>query len=248
MAPRNEQRPRPKPRGSSATPAGSQAEGSPRHGRLPARTDARISDYTVRRLSVYGHTLEELELDGVAVVSSARLARLTGTNPAQVRKDLSYFGNFGKRGSGYRVGDLRERIRRILGIDRRWKVVLVGAGNLGSALFSYKEFERNGFQIVAILDADRRKVGTKWDGIPIQSIEQCEEVVRRSGADLAVLVTPADVAQGVLDRLVAAGIQGVLNFAPVKLEAPEHVELRNVNITIELEGLSFVLRNRGTRS
>lgn len=248
MAPRDEQTPRPKGRGGPATSPRKKAGAAPRRPRATAGTDAHISDYTVRRLSIYGHTLEELELDGVAVVSSARLARLSGTNPAQVRKDLSYFGNFGKRGSGYRVTDLKDRIRRILGIDRPWKVVLVGAGNLGSALFSYKDFDRRGFRIVAILDADRRKVGTKWDGIPIQSIEQCEEVVRRSGADLAVLVTPADVAQSVLDQLVAAGIRGILNFAPVKLEAPEGVELRNVNITIELEGLSFVLRSRGSRT
>ena len=206
----------------------------------------RISEYTVRRLSVYCHILDELELDGTEVTSSAILARLSGTNPAQVRKDLSYFGNFGKRGSGYRVRELRNRIRRILGIDRRWKVVLVGAGNLGSALFSYKDFERNGFQTVAILDSDPKKIGTRWDGIEIQAMERCEEVVLESGAEVAVLVTPAQVAQDVLDQLVAAGVRGVLNFAPVKLEAPADVQVRNVNITIELEGLSFALKERAS--
>lgn len=201
----------------------------------------RISDYTVRRLSVYCHLLEEIEQEGIEVISSARLARLAGTNPAQVRKDLSYFGNFGKRGSGYRVPDLVQRIRKILGVDRKWKVVLVGAGNLGSALFSYKEFEKNGFQIVAILDVDRRKVGTTWDGIRIAPMERCAEVVERTEAEVAVIVTPASVAQEVLEQLVGAGIRGVLNFAPVKLDAPTHVHVRNVNITIELEGLSFSL-------
>ena len=204
----------------------------------------RISDYTVRRLSVYCHTLEELELDRIEVVSSARLAELSGTNSAQVRKDLSYFGNFGKRGSGYRVVDLRNRIRKILGIDRRWKVVLVGAGNLGSALFSYKDFERNGFRTVAILDTDKKKVGSRWDGIQIHSMENCAEVVRKTGAEVAVLVTPAQAAQDVLDQLVSAGIRGVLNFAPVKLDAPPRVQVRNVNITIEFEGLSFALKSR----
>lgn len=210
-----------------------------------SRGDAgRISDYTVRRLSVYCHTLEELELDGIEVISSASLAKVSGTNPAQVRKDLSYFGNFGKRGSGYRVADLKERIRKILGIDRRWKVVLVGAGNLGSALFSYKDFERNGFQTVAILDSDRKKIGSKWDGIQIHSMDRCAEVVRKTGAEVAVLVTPAQVAQDVLDQLVVAGIRGILNFAPVKLDAPPGVQVRNVNITIELEGLSFALKDK----
>lgn len=204
----------------------------------------RISEYTVRRLSVYCHNLEELEADGVDMVSSARLADLTGTNPAQVRKDLSYFGNFGKRGTGYRVTDLKDRIRKILGIDRRWKVVLAGAGNLGSALFSYKEFEKNGFQIVAILDRDEKKVGSRWDGVQIHSMDRCSDVVRSTGAEVAVLVTPAAVAQDVADQLIAAGIRGVLNFAPVKLDAPDHVQIRNVNITIELEGLSFALRGR----
>ncbi len=177
------------------------------------------------------------------VVSSARLAKLAGTNPAQVRKDLSYFGNFGKRGSGYPVTDLKSRIRKILGIDHVWRVVLVGAGNLGSALFSYKDFERHGFQIVSILDTDPKKVGTKWDGIWVSSFDKCNKVVKSSGAEVAVLVTPAAVAQDAVNRLVDAGIKGILNFAPVKLEAPSHVQVRNVNITIELEGLSFSMKD-----
>ncbi|MEZ4654408.1 MAG: redox-sensing transcriptional repressor Rex [Candidatus Eisenbacteria bacterium] len=203
---------------------------------------AKISDYTVRRLSVYCHILEELELDGNEVVSSARLAKLAGTNSAQVRKDLSYFGNFGKRGRGYSVSDLKRRIRSILGIDRHWRVVLVGAGNLGSALFSYKDFANHGFKIVAILDNDPEKVGTRWDGIEIVSVDRCEEVLRGARVDVAVVTTPASEAQVVVDRLVRAGVRGVLNFAPCKVEAPGGIHLRNVNITIELEGLSFALR------
>lgn len=216
-----------------------------KNGRNGARP--RISDYTVRRLSVYCRILEDLENDGSTVVSSARLAVLAGTNSAQVRKDLSYFGNFGKRGRGYRVSDLRERIRAILGIDRRWRVVLVGAGNLGSALFSYKDFERHGFQIVGILDSDPKKVGRVWDGVPISSIDDTEEVIRSSRAEVAVIVTPAAAAQSVVERLSRAGIRGFLNFAPRKVEVPSGVQLRNVNITIELEGLSFALQSRDDR-
>jgi redox-sensing transcriptional repressor len=222
-------------------------------GRSPARrgTDlasgresGRISDYTVRRLSVYCHILEEQEAEKADVISSAKLAKLAGTNSAQVRKDLSYFGNFGKRGRGYHIEELKRRIRTILGIDRAWRVVLVGAGNLGSALYSYKDFERHGFRIVAILDNDPRKIGSSWGGIEIVDIDACEEVVRRAQVEVAVLATPASSAQAALDRLVHAGVRGILNFAPGKLDVPAGVQVRNVNITIELEGLSFALRGQ----
>ena len=206
----------------------------------------RISDYTVRRLSVYYRILEELHRDDTDVVSSEKLAKLAGTNSAQVRKDLSYFGNFGKRGRGYQVPLLRDRIRAILGLNRRWKVVLVGAGNLGTALYSYRDFESHGFQIVGILDSDPDKVGREWDGVRIASIDECEEIVRTTEAEVAVIVTPASVAQSVVDRLSSAGIRGFLNFAPRKLIVPSGVELRNVNITIELEGLSFALHAAGS--
>jgi len=203
----------------------------------------KISEYTVRRLSTYRRILEELLADRIDVVSSAQLAELSGTNPAQVRKDLSYFGNFGKRGSGYRVEVLCQRIRSILGIEGTWRVVLVGAGNLGTALFSYKDFSRHGFQIVAILDSDPEKTGQTWDGVEVSPVKDAERVVRKTKAEVAIVSTPAVSAQSVVDRLVAAGIRGVLNFAPCKLEVPAQVELRNVNITIELEGLSFAMRS-----
>lgn len=204
---------------------------------------AHISDYTVRRLSVYYRALDEFAQEGGEVISSAELAALAGANSAQVRKDLSYFGNFGKRGRGYHVNDLRHQLRVILGLERKWSVVLVGAGHLGSALFSYKDFKKHGFEIVAILDTDPSKIGRSWDGVKIQPFERCEEVVRESGAEVAVVVTPAPPAQSVVDRLAHCGIRGVLNFAPCKLEAPEGVTLRNVNITIELEGLSYALQS-----
>jgi redox-sensing transcriptional repressor len=206
---------------------------------------AKVSDSSIRRLSGYHRILEDLEGKGLEVVSSAQLAELAGTNPAQIRKDLSYFGTFGKRGSGYRVRELRVRILEILGLTRPWKVVLVGAGNLGHAIFSYKEFTRYGFDIVAILDNDPTKVGEVWDGIRISHLDRCEETVTSTGAELAVIATPASAAQSVVERMSRAGIRGVLNFAPRKVEVPRKVAMRTVNITIELEGLTFDLRSSG---
>ncbi len=202
-----------------------------------------MSDYTVRRLSMYYRILDELERESDDVVSSASLARMTGTNSAQVRKDLSYFGNFGKRGRGYSVSDLRERLRAILGLDRQWNVLLVGAGHLGSALFSYKDFAKRGFHIVGILDNDPEKLGRSWDGIAVNAISEAEEVVARTGAEVAVIVTPAHAAQEVIERLTRAGVRGFLNFAPIKPETTEPVRVRNVNITIELEGLAYALQH-----
>ncbi len=191
---------------------------------------------------MYFRILEDVERVGKSVISSASLAKLAGTNSAQVRKDLSYFGNFGKRGRGYSVPVLREKLRGILGLNRSWRVALVGAGHLGSALFSYKDFNRHGFHIVAILDTDPAKTGRDWDGITIRAIDECEQVIRDTGAEVAVIVTPADAAQPVVDRLARAGVRGFLNFAPCKLSAPSGATVRNVNITIELEGLSYALQ------
>ena len=205
----------------------------------------RVSDPSIRRLSDYHRILEDLERSGTEVVSSARLAALAGTNPAQIRKDLSYFGSFGKRGSGYRVTELRASILEILGLHRRWKVALAGAGNLGQALFAYKEFGRYGFDIVAIFDIDAEKIGKQVDGVAISSLDDCAEVVARTGVELCVVATPAAAAQTVVEKLSRAGVRGFLNFAPRQVETPDRVELRNVNITIELEGLTFALHKAG---
>ena len=203
----------------------------------------KVSDYSVRRLSVYHRILDELKASGTAVVSSARLASLAGTNSAQIRKDLSYFGTFGKRGSGYPVVELRRRILEILGLTRTWKVALVGAGNLGHALFSYREFGRYGFDFVAVFDNDPSKIGTVWEDIVIAPFHQCEEVLLASGAELALITTPAAVAPEVAERLSRGGVRGILNFAPVRIESPPGVWVRSFNITVELESLSYALRN-----
>ncbi len=201
----------------------------------------KISEYTVRRLSTYYRILEEVEAGRIEVISSSSLAERSGTNSAQIRKDLSYFGSFGKRGHGYRVTMLKNEIKRILGLDRGWRVVLAGAGNLGHALSSYKDFGKHGFTIVAIFDTDPEKIGRTWGGIRIYDIEDCARVIRDQKAELAVIATPKSSAEVAIGRLRNAGIRGFLNFAPGKMETSGDIEVRQVNMTVELEGLTYAL-------
>lgn len=191
--------------------------------------------------------LEELELEGHKTVSSQGLARQSGGSPAQVRKDLSYFGNFGKRGLGYSVPRLRKEIRLILGLDRRWKAALIGAGNLGSALFAYKEFRRQGFDIVAIFDVSPERVGERWRDLTILHLDRLRAETERLGIEIGIIAVPARSAQAVAERLVAAGIRGVLNFAHRKIFVPADVAIRTVNLAIELESLAFAARAMGAR-
>ena len=214
----------------------------------PPGAAAAISESTVRRLSHYYRVLEEVEAEGGRMISSHRLAEREGITSAQVRKDLSYFGSFGRRGLGYNVAHLREEIRAILGLDRRWKVVVVGAGNIGAALIAYRGFERQGFDVVAVFDRDPTRIGTTIGSFTVQDVGALGSVVAREGADLGVIATPPRAAQDVADALVAAGVTGILNFAPRKLFVPPHVAQRTVDMTMELEGLSFsVSAARSTR-
>lgn len=207
----------------------------------------RVSDTTIRRLSLYLRILEGMGGSGVATVSSDDLARGAGTTAAQVRKDLSLFGSFGKRGLGYTVPDLARELREILGLDRSWRVALVGAGRIGSALFEYRGFRDRGFRIVAVLDADPAKVGERWGDVVVRDADCLEETLRSEAVDLVVLAVPAAAAQAILDRAVAVGIRGVLNFAPAQLRAPEDVALQDVNLVMELESLSFAITRLGPR-
>ena len=200
-----------------------------------------ISDSTVRRTSSYLRVLDELEHEGAALVSSSGLAEKSGVTPAQVRKDLSYFGSFGRRGMGYSVSSLKEEIRAILGLDRRWRVALVGAGNIGTALFSYKEFGRQGFDIVAVFDSAPERAGETLGDVAIQPMAEFEQACRSRGVDIGVIATPAKNAQEIADLMVRVGLRGILNFAPRKLFVPDSVALRTVNMAIELESLSFAL-------
>lgn len=205
----------------------------------------KVSESTVGRLSVYLRLLEELHLDGISALSSEELAVRCGTSAAQVRKDLSFFGTFGKRGMGYGVPELIAALRSILGLERRWRVALVGAGKIGAALFAYQDFRRQGFFIESVFDSDSAKVGQRWNGLVVRHDAELDEALRKDAVDIAIIAVPADVAQGVVDRVIRAGVKAILNFAPVKLRVPSHVALKNVNMAVELEGLSFALANSG---
>jgi redox-sensing transcriptional repressor len=204
----------------------------------------KVAESTIRRLSLYLRFLEEFEGQGVATVSSGALASRGGTTSAQVRKDLSFFGSFGKRGLGYPVPELADRLREILGLKQRYQVGMIGAGKIGSALVQYRGFKQRGFDIVAIFDSDPAKIGKQWNGLTIQDIATLEAEFARRPLGMAVLVTPADAAQPVTDRLVALGVKAVLNFAPVQLVVPDDVVVKTVNLALELETLSYALANR----
>ena len=204
----------------------------------------RIADSTVRRLSAYLRFLEDFEGRGLSTISSDELAKRGGTTSAQVRKDLSFFGSFGKRGLGYSVPELAGRLREILGLGREWRVVIIGAGKIGAALAQYRGFRQRGFAILGAYDSNKEKIGRSLDGISIRDIDQFEADVKRDKPDIVVLTVPGEQAQAVLDRVVRSGIKAVLNFAPTQLQAPADVTVKTVNMAMELEGLSFALTNR----
>jgi redox-sensing transcriptional repressor len=204
----------------------------------------RIADSTVRRLSLYLRFLEEFETAGLTTVSSDELAARGGTTSAQVRKDLSFFGSFGKRGLGYQVAELTQSMRRILGLERDWRVIILGVGKIGAALAQYEGFRQRGFQVVGLYDADPAKVGREIDNLPVRAIDSLAEDNRERPVDIAVIAVPASAAQHVVDQVVAAGIAGIMSFAPIQLHVPAHVTLNTVNMAMELERLSFALSNR----
>jgi redox-sensing transcriptional repressor len=201
----------------------------------------RASALTVGRLSSYYRILGEFDQELVETIPSQRLAERAGVTPAQVRKDLSFFGNFGRRGLGYNVSQLRERIGIILGLGRRWRVALIGAGNLGHALFSYREFQKHGFFIEHVFDVDPGKVGQSWEGRPIEHISALPRRAGDPGIDIAIIAVPAPEAQRVVDAAVQAGIRAFLNFAPGKVTIPNGVAVRDVDLSIAMESLSYTL-------
>jgi redox-sensing transcriptional repressor len=202
-----------------------------------------IAESTVRRLSLYLRFLEEFEARGLRTISSDELAALGGTSSAQVRKDLSFFGSFGKRGLGYSVPELTAKLRQILGLHHEWRVIIIGAGKIGAALAQYQGFRQRGFCVAAVFDSDPAKIGTTIDGFRVRSMDALDEMVETEHADIAVIAVPADAAQRVADQVVDAGIKAIMNFAPQRLRQPDTVELKTVNMALELEGLSFALSN-----
>jgi redox-sensing transcriptional repressor len=204
----------------------------------------RIADSTVRRLSAYLRFLEDFEGRGLTTISSEELAKRGGTTSAQVRKDLSFFGSFGKRGLGYSVPELSKQLRDILGLDREWRVVIVGAGKIGVALAQYRGFRQRGFVILRAYDNNPDKIGKTVEGMAVSDISQIERDFAREQPDIVVLAVPDEPAQRILDRVVKMGVKAVLNFAPTQLQAPADVTVKTVNMAMELESLSFALTNR----
>jgi redox-sensing transcriptional repressor len=207
----------------------------------------RIAESTVRRLSIYLSFLEEIQDEGVTTTSSDDLAKLGGTTSAQVRKDLSFFGSFGKRGLGYSVPELAAALREILGLGKQWRVCIVGAGKIGAALARYAGFAERGFNVTALYDSDPAKVGHRSGQLVIRDTKELERDVEAHRFDIAVITVPAENAQPIVDRLVKAGLKAILSFAPTQLTVPGDVELRTVNMAMELEGLTFALTNRSDR-
>jgi redox-sensing transcriptional repressor len=203
-----------------------------------------VSELTTARLSVYLRCLDVLDASGVNTVSSQGLAAQFQLNAAQIRKDLAHFGEFGIRGVGYYVKDLKRHLRQILGLDRSIKVVIIGAGNLGIALADYAGFRQDGFDVVALLDTAREKVGQySRSGVPIRHVRELERLVERERIDIAVLSVPAEAAQATVDAVVATGVRAILNFSPGHLRVPAHVKLKNMDLTVTFESLSFFLAN-----
>lgn len=213
--------------------------------RKPEPLDPReVPKAVVSRLSLYLREIQHLLDAGHASTSSRRLGQQLGFTDAQVRKDLAYFGHFGQPGVGYRCDELVEAIRGILGTDREWKVVMVGVGNLGQALLGYRGFASQGFRIVAAFDVDSTKVGQAVGGVPILPLAELETVVSRERVEIGLVAVPAAGAQQAADSLVAAGVAGILNFAPVTLNLPSEVSLVGVDLATELEQLCFSVANR----
>ena len=201
-----------------------------------------VPEQTTTRLSVYLRCLERLHAAGVPAVSSAALAECCGLNGAIIRKDLAYFGEFGVRGVGYHVPALRQHLRQILGLDRRSAVVILGAGRLGSALAAYRGFRDDGFEVVALFDTDPSRIGSSTrDGIHVCALDDLRAVVERQEVVIAIIAVPAGAAQEVLDLVVACGVRAVLNFSPGGLRVPAGVKVKNVDLTLSLESLSFFL-------
>jgi redox-sensing transcriptional repressor len=203
----------------------------------------RIAESTVRRLSAYLRFLEEFEAQGHQTISSGELAAQGGTTSAQVRKDLSFFGSFGKRGLGYSVGALSSRLRDILGLGRQWNVIIVGAGKIGAALATYKGFRERGFNVIAVYDTDPARVGRTLEGITVRDQKELESDIGKLKPQIALIAVPAEAAQSLVDRVVKAGVKAILNFAPTPLNVPSRVTLRSVNMALELEILSYALVN-----
>lgn len=203
---------------------------------------SKIPTATITRLSIYSRYLEALAQEGVKIIASDKLAQKCGINPAQIRKDLAYFGEFGIRGVGYFVKELLFEIKRILGLNKAWKMALVGIGNLGSALLAHQNFIRQGYEFAAVFDVDPAKVGRRLpSGQMIHHLDELEQIIKEKDMEIGVIATPGSQAQAVALRLIQSGIKAILNFAPTQLQVPEGMAVENVDFTVKLDNLAYHL-------
>ncbi len=201
----------------------------------------KIPSIAITRLSVYARNLDLLDRKGVEVISSGRLADICGVNPAQIRKDLAYFGQFGVRGVGYYVKELLLEIRKILGLDKEWRLGLVGAGNLGSALLKHAEFIDGSYTFVAAFDRKPKRIGATIGGVEISPLEAMNRLVKKTGVEIGVIAVKPTWAQKAADLLVKAGVKGIMNFAPVHLQCPSEILVENFDFGLRLEVLCYRL-------
>jgi redox-sensing transcriptional repressor len=208
---------------------------------------AKIPMATINRLSIYLRNLDELMTNDVEVISSERLAKQCGVNPAQIRKDLAYFGEFGVRGVGYRVKDLYSQIKEILGLNRPWNMALFGVGNLGSALIRHANFLKHGYRFVAAFDLDPEKIGKRLpNGLVIEHVDRFEELVKERNVEMGIIAVPPASAQSVANQLILAGINGILNFSPVQIQVPDCCRVENVDFSIKLDTLAYHISSTST--
>ena len=211
---------------------------------IEAMKTGKIPKATITRLSFYYRQLELLEFDGYRMVSSEKLAWLCQVNPAQVRKDLGYFGEFGVRGVGYDVRDLQHEIKKILAVNRNWNMGIVGIGNLGSALLQHQNFPTRGFSFVAAFDSDENKIGRALSsGLVVKDISDLKEAVKELNIEIGVITTPPSVAQGVADIFSESQVNAILNFSPTQIHVPETCLVENIDFTIKLDILTYKLKN-----
>ena len=207
-----------------------------------------IPEVVINRLPVYARALAELAANGEAVVSSQALGELLDVTPAQIRKDLSYFGRFGKQGRGYNVQGLLSKLREILGIDRQWRVCLVGVGRLGQAIAEYGGFGPQGFEIVAAFDSSDRVVGQKLGAVAVRHSDDLDSFLHENRVDIGIVAVPAAQAQKVVDRLVHAGIHAILNYAPITAHVPENVTIRHIDPVLSMQSMTFYIKRQDAGS
>ena len=202
-----------------------------------------IPPVVIDRLPLYTRALSALEAEGREVVSSQELGTRLGVTPAQIRKDLSYFGRFGKQGRGYNVRKLLDELQRILGLDRQWRMALVGVGKLGRAILGYEGFAPQGFRIVQAFDTDPKRVGEQLDGLTVKSADELESALSANPVDVGIVAVPAEIAQSVINTLVKCGVRAILNYAPIAAQVPRGVHLKRIEPVLALQSMTYYLKN-----